>query len=420
VATQIIATQEKAIAAELTPGDRLLSLDVFRGATIAAMMLVNNPGDWANTYAPLLHAEWHGWTFTDLVFPFFLWIVGVAIPLSCARRLAQGQSRRELLLHAVRRSAILFGLGLFLNSFSYLIDGSILREGVGPWLRDYLTTVRVPGVLQRIAVCYLASTAVFLFGGIRLQGGMIAGLLAAYWLVMMAVPVPGFGPGVLEKEGNLAQYIDNLVLNGPVVGTHVWKSARTWDPEGILSTFPAIATCLFGVLAGQLLRGKLRPEIKTTWLFFSGNVLMLCGVLMNPWFPINKGLWTSSYVLFMAGIAAACFAALYWLVDVHGWRKWCKPFAIYGMNAITVFVLAGVIGRVLLEIKISTGAGEAIALKTFLYQKLFLPFASPDTAPWFGLLASPKNASLLWALMCVLVLYGIAWAMYKRRWFVKF
>ncbi len=420
VETQLARAVEQTSLRSDEQSTRVFSLDVFRGATIAAMMLVNNPGDWGNTYAPLLHAEWHGWTFTDLVFPFFLWIVGVAIPLSCARRLAEGQGRQELMLHALRRSAILFGLGLFLNSFAYFIDGSLLREGLGAWFKDYVTTVRIPGVLQRIAICYLASTAVFLFGGIRLQAGTIAALLGGYWLVMMLIPVPGFGPGVLDKQGNVAGYVDNLVLNGPVIGTHVWKSAKTWDPEGVLSTFPAIATCLFGVLAGQLLRVNMRREVKTAWLFFAGNLLLLLGLLAHPWFPINKSLWTSSYVLFMAGMAGVCFATLYWIVDVQGWRKWCKPFAIYGMNAITVFVLAGVLGRLSLEIKVPSGSGEALALKTFLYRKLFLPFASPDTAPFFGLLASPQNASLLWALMYVLLLYGIAWVMYKRKWFVKF
>lgn len=280
-----------------------MSLDVFRGATIAAMMLVNNPGDWSAAYSPLLHASWHGWTFTDTVFPFFLWIVGVAIPLSIVRRLEQGQSRRELFTHAVRRAAILFGLGLFLNSFGYLIDGSLLRDGLGDWLHHYLTTVRIPGVLQRIAVCYLAAIAVFLLTEVRGQIITVGALLLVYWLLMALVPVPGYGAGVLEKEGNFSQFIDNLLLNGPLIGTHVWKSSGTWDPEGIVSTLPAIATCLFGVLTGHLLRQPWSPAVRTSWIFTGGSVLMFAGQLMHLWLPINKNIWTSSYSVFMAGLA---------------------------------------------------------------------------------------------------------------------
>ena len=459
-----------AAAAPMTaPGPRrLMSLDVFRGATIAGMMLVNNPGSWSAVYPPLEHAAWHGWTFTDLIFPFFLWIVGVAIPLSTARRLEQGQSRRELLRHALRRAVLIFGLGFFLNSFSYFIDGSLVRDGIGPWFHHYATTVRIPGVLQRIAICYLAAVAVFLltqtrgagagkseptktsgvegdlargqatgergheaqvpaggarvgFGpGVRGQLLAIVILLAGYWLLMGLWPVPGYGSGILEKEGNFAQYIDDSVLNGPVIGTHVWRTARNWDPEGIVSTLPAIATCLFGVLTGQLLRSKLNPETKTAWMFTAGSLLLLAGQWMNPWLPINKNLWTSSYAVFMAGMALICFAVCYWLVDVQGWRKWAKPFAIYGMNAITVFVLAGILGRLSLEIKLANAAGETVALKTFLYDKFFAPFASPATAPFLSCLAGPRNASLLWALVYVLGLYAVAWGMYRRKWFVKF
>jgi len=385
-----------------------MSLDVFRGATIAAMMLVNNPGDWSAAYSPLLHASWHGWTFTDTVFPFFLWIVGVAIPLSIVRRLEQGQSRRELFTHAVRRAAILFGLGLFLNSFGYLIDGSLLRDGLGDWLHHYLTTVRIPGVLQRIAVCYLAAIAVFLLTEVRGQIITVGALLLVYWLLMALVPVPGYGAGVLEKEGNFSQFIDNLLLNGPLIGTHVWKSSGTWDPEGIVSTLPAIATCLFGVLTGHLLRQPWSPAVRTSWIFTGGSVLMFAGQLMHLWLPINKNIWTSSYSVFMAGLAMVCFGVCYWIVDVQGWRRWARPLAIYGMNAITVFVLAGILGRLTTTIKVGRKSGDPMALKTWLYNLLFAPI--PD----------PKVASLAWALMYVGILYAVAWYMYRRKWFVKF
>ncbi len=397
-----------------------MSLDVFRGATIAAMILVNNPGNWSAAYKPLLHAEWHGWTFTDLIFPFFLWIVGVAIPLSTARRLEQGQSRRQLLLHALRRSVIIFALGFFLNSFGYLIDGSLFRDGFPAWLHNYATTVRIPGVLQRIGICYFLAMLIYLGTGIRGQAIWIVGLLAGYWALMIVGPLLGGGAGGLGEHGNFCEFIDSLVLNGKTIGQHVWSGGKTWDPEGIFSTVPAVATCLFGIMTGHLLRSRLTPEAKTAWLFVGGNLLLFAGVVLDIWLPINKKLWTSSYAVFMAGMALNCFAVSFWLVDVQGWRKWAKPFAVYGMNAIAVFMLAGLLGRISLTVKLTNAAGEKVALKTYLYDHLCAPFASPDTAPCFGFLASPNNASLLWALFYVVGLYLVAYGMYRRKWFLKF
>jgi predicted acyltransferase len=384
------------------------------------MILVNNPGNWGAIYAPLDHAEWHGWTFTDLIFPFFIWIVGVAIPLSTARRLEQGQSRRQLLLHALRRSVIIFALGFFLNSFLYLIDGSLFRDGFSAWFHNYAMTVRVPGVLQRIGICYFIATMIYLGTGIRGQIIWIAGLLAGYWVLMIIGPLFGCGTGGLEQHGNFAEYIDNLVLNGKIIGVHVWKGGKTWDPEGIFSTVPAIASCLFGIMTGHLIRSKQTPETKTAWLFVGGNLLLFAGVVMDVWLPINKKLWTSSYSVFMAGMAMNCFAVCYWLVDVQGCRKWAKPFAIYGMNAIAVFLMAGLLGRILPTIKVATAAGKTVGLQSYLYDNLFAPFASADTAPFFGFLASPKNVSLMWAFMYVTGLYLVAYAMYRRKWFLKF
>ncbi|MCX6892563.1 MAG: DUF5009 domain-containing protein [Verrucomicrobia bacterium] len=404
-----------------TPGPaRLMSLDVFRGATIAGMILVNNPGTWSAAYKPLLHAEWHGWTFTDLIFPFFLWIVGVAIPLSTARRLEQGQGRRGLLLHALRRCAIIFALGFFLNSFNYLLDGSLSRDGFTAWLHNYATTVRVPGVLQRIGICYFIAVLIFLRFSIRGQLAWIAGLLGGYWLLMIVGPMLGCGTGGLEQHGNFCEYVDSLVLNGKVIGMHVWRGGKTWDPEGVFSTVPAVATCLFGVMTGHMLRSKQTPETRTAWLFVAGNLLLFAGGVMDFWLPINKKIWTSSYAVFMAGMATNCFAVCYWLVDVQGWRKWAKPFAIYGMNAITVFMLAGLLGRILPAIKVAGDSGKKIGLQSWLYDHLCAPFTSPDTAPFLRSLASPNNASLMWALIYVIGLYLVAYAMYRRKWFLRF
>ena len=394
---------------------RLMSLDVFRGVTIASMMLVNNPGSWSHIYPPLEHAEWNGWTFTDTIFPFFLWIVGVAVPLSTSRRLEQGQSRRELFLHALRRAVIIFALGFFLNSFGFFIDGSMVKLGFPGWLQSYLTNVRIPGVLQRIAVCYLVATLVFLATNIRGQVIWTAGLLLVYWLLMAFAPFPTnvqgethFISGALERGRNFSAYVDDLVLNGPVIGTHVWKSTGTWDPEGIVSTLPAIATCLFGILTGHLLRARRSEAEKTAWLMVAGTLLMWLGSVMDLWLPINKSVWTGSYSVFMAGLAMICFGVYYWFVDVKGCRTLVRPFAIYGMNAITLFVLSGILGRLLNEIRVTTAPDKAVGLKTFLYEKIFTP------------LARPINASLLWAVMWVLLLYLVAWVMYRKKWFVKF
>lgn len=339
---------------------------------------------------------------------------------STGRRLEQGQGRRELFLHVLRRAVIIFALGFLLNSLSVLLDASLWREGFLGWCHAYATTVRVPGVLQRIGVCYLFASLIYLRTGVRGQVLWLAGLLAGYWMLMVLVPVPGHGAGILDKEGNFSQYIDNLVLNGPVIGTHVWKGGKFWDPEGIISTLPAIATCLFGILAGTLLRSRLIAEAKAAWLLSAGVLLLGAGVVMNVWLPINKSLWTSSYSVFMAGMAAVCFGVAYWFIDVQGWRRWARPFAIYGMNAITLFVFAGVEGRISQAISLTSADGRALHLNSFLYEKLFGAFVSRQTAPFCGFLASPENASLMWALLYMALGYGVAWLMYRRKWFVRF
>jgi predicted acyltransferase len=368
------------------PSARLMSLDVFRGATIASMMLVNNPGNWSAVYPPLLHAEWHGWTFTDVIFPFFLWIVGLAMTLSFARRVERGDNKTRLLLHVLRRSAIIFALGLFLAGFPYY----------------HLSTIRIPGVLQRIAVCYLVASIIFLTTRVRGQVAWTFGLLASYWVLMKLVPVPGYGAGVLEKAGNFAQWVDSIVLSG-----HMWASSRVWDPEGIVSTLPAIATTLFGILTGHILRLRRSEEEKTAWIFLLGGGLMWAGSVMSWWLPINKSLWTSSYSVFMAGLAAGVFAACYWLVDVRGYKRWAQPFVAYGMNAITVFVLSGLIGRTLGLIKVTAGDGSSVPLGAWMFSTLFAP------------LAAPKNASLLYAVTYVILLWGVAAWLYRRRLFLK-
>jgi predicted acyltransferase len=388
---------------------RLVSLDAFRGATIAAMLLVNNPGTWSELYPPLKHAEWHGWTFTDTVFPFFLWIVGVAIPLSFAKRLAQGARRAELFRHVLIRAAIIFALGLFLSSFGSLIDGSLAKKGLGTWLADWFANVRILGVLQRIALCYLAASAIYLTTRLRGQIVWTVGLLIGYWLVMRCVPVPGGGVGVFDEKGNLSQWLDQAVL-----GAHCYKGTKFYDPEGLLSTLPALATCLLGIFTGEWLRTERTPAEKVAWLLVAGNLLLFAGALMDLAFPINKKIWTSSFSVFMAGLAMNCFGVCYWLIDVQGWGGWARPFVIFGMNAIAMFVLAGVIGRAIMEISVPLADGQSLALRTWLWDRLFLALTRGET-PW----CSVKFVSLLYALSFVSVFFLIAWGMYRRKWFIK-
>ncbi len=365
---------------------RLLSLDVFRGATIASMMLVNNAGNWNAVYPPLRHSAWHGWTFTDTIFPFFLWIAGVSMTLSFAKRLDRNDSRARLLTHTLQRAATIFLLGMFLNLFPLF----------------QLSTVRIPGVLQRIAVCYLIAGFIFLYTSLRGQIVWTASLLFVYCALMKLVPVPGFGSGILEKEGNFAQYVDQLVLSG-----HMWASSKTWDPEGIVSTLPAIATMLFGILTGHLLRSRFTPESKTAWLMVMGTCLMGAGLIWAWWLPINKPLWTSSYSLLMAGMAANVFGCCYWVIDIKGYRRWSRPLAVYGMNAITVYVLAGLLSKLSSFIKVASTDGTTITAGKWVYENIYAP------------LASPVNASLLYALTYVAILYAVSWFMYRMKWFVR-
>lgn len=380
--------------AKPVPQPRLVSLDVFRGATMASMLLVNNPGDWDNLYSQLDHAAWNGWTFTDLIFPFFLWIVGVAVPLSIGRRLEMGEPRSAAVWRIVRRSIILVGLGLALNGFPHYD----------------LSTIRIPGVLQRIGVCYLAASMIFLFTSPRGQALAIAGLLGGYWLLMAFMPVPGWGHGIFAEHGNFSEYVDSLVL-----GKHMWRETKTYDPEGIISTLPAIATVLFGIMAGHLLRSEKTPAQKVEALLLSGASLIVAGLVMNHWLPINKKLWTTSYSVFMAGMATTLFGICYWLVDVRGRRAWARPFAIYGMNAITVFVLTGLLGRISTLVTVGERDGHPVMFKSWLFGGMKTGFQHLA-----GPLATPKNCSLVYALMYVVLMYLVAWTMYRRKWFVRF
>ena len=355
---------------------RLTSLDAFRGATIALMVLVNTPGDGRFVYSPLRHAEWHGWTPTDVVFPSFLWIVGVALTFSLSKRIEAGASRQQVFLGATRRAAILFALGLLVYLFPSF---------------DF-STMRVLGVLQRIAVCYWIAVAIWLTTGIRGQILWIAGLLAAYWMLMTLVPVPGYGPGRLDVDGNFSHWVDRIIL-----GAHNYNETKTWDPEGVAGTLPSIATALFGIMAGHILRLRSELAERTTWLFLAGNLLIALGLICDVWMPINKKLWTSSFSIFMAGLDFVLLAGFVWIVDARGHRKAVRPLVILGMNAIAIYMASEII-----EIGLNTSG-----LKRTIFDSVFAP------------LASPVNASLIYALVYVLLMFAIAWFMHRRNWYLR-
>ena len=381
--------------------DRVISLDVFRGITIAAMILVNDPGSWEHIYPPLEHAEWNGWTLTDLIFPFFLFIVGVSMTLSLSSRIARGATRRGLAIHIVRRSALIFLIGLFLNAFPHF-----------DW-----SSIRIMGVLQRIAVCYLFAGLLYLAtfrkdeaagrpsrisANVPVTACVALTLLVGYWALMTFVPVPGYGAGHLGKEDSLAAYIDRSLLRG-----HLWSESKTWDPEGLLSTLPAVASLLIGVLTGEWLRSDRSAERKTLGLAGAGVILLVAGQLLHPYFPINKNLWSSTFVLFTGGCAMLSLAACYWIVDVRRWRFWTRPFLVFGMNAILAYALGALVSEVSTDFEFRNSRGHLRTLHGWLYGRFFVPHFSP------------VNASLVFAIFFVMVIFALLWPFHRRKLFLR-
>src|SRR5215813_10306982 len=360
--------------------ERLLSLDAFRGLTIAGMILVNDAGDWDHVFPPLQHAAWDGWTLADLIFPFFLFIVGVSMSFSFSRRVRQGHGLTGVYLQVVRRTLILFALGLFLNALYYIPGGFSFA------------VLRIPGVLQRIAVVYFFASFVMLKTDPKEQTVIAVCLLLWYWAVMELVPVPGYGAGVLTPQGNFAAYLDNLLLHGHL-------KQETWDPEGILSTVPAVATTLFGGLAGHWVRAAKDPYEKATGLFVLGGIGVVLGVVWGQVFPINKNLWTSSYVVFTAGLALYFLGVCYWLIDLKGYWRWATPFVVFGVNAIAVYALSIVMDRVLEWLSFARPDGSVVPCRVWIYEHLYAPWAGR----WFG----DMYASFFYAVTYVLLWLGL-------------
>ena len=368
---------------------RLLSVDVFRGMLVAGMLLVDYPGDENAGYWWIRHAHWNGWTPADFIFPTFLFLVGVSIVLSFSARLQRGETRGHIALHAAKRSVILFALGLFLN-------------GVPEF---HLATWRIEGVVQRIAICYFVAGVLFLWTDVR--GLVIAAVvcLLGYWALMRLVPVPGMGlPGrdipVLAPDRNLVDWIDRALFSGRLYN-------QTRDPEGVLSTIPAIATALAGVLTGLWLRSGRSARAKAAGMLAAGAVGLAVGATWDRWFPINKNVWTSSFVVFTAGFALAFLAVLYWAIEIRGSRgRWTMPFLVFGMNAIVGFCFDELLWVPLYYIHTKAADGSASTLQQYL-NGLLLKFASP------------ANASLVMAIVTVLFCWALMWLLYRRRIFVK-
>ncbi|KPM48262.1 acyltransferase family protein [Jiulongibacter sediminis] len=409
--------------------ERLVSVDVFRGLTIMLMTIVNNPGDWGNVYAPLLHADWHGCTPTDLVFPFFLFIVGVSIVLASPSEAGRQTSFSKIATRSLR----IFGLGLFLNFFSKiqlfglegyaLLTVRLLITAVVVWLlltkydpkkqliaaiaivvlmfilaysTEMFSDVRIPGVLQRIALVYFV--VVLLYQKMSLKGmiAMAAVLLLGYWAAMALIPVEGI-TGNFAADENVAAMIDRIFLEG-----HMWSSSKTWDPEGLFSTFPAIVTGILGVFAGLAITGKFGREKGWRYLVYGGVISVALGLVWHTIFPINKALWTSSYVLLVGGLAALCLALIQYISVLVKGESWTKPFVIFGVNPMLVFFFSGIIPRVLSDIKV---AGQG--LQSYIYEHIL------------GFIGDPKLHSFSWAIFYLIFWFLILVWFWRKKIIVK-
>ena len=376
-----------------TNSERLVSLDVFRGLTIAAMILVNHPGSWQHVYAPLRHTVWHGWTPTDLLFPFFLFIMGASIKLSLDKYLKSGKPKVSLLPRIFRRTILLFLFGLILNGFP-----------------DYnFSVLRIPGVLQRIAGCYLFISLIYL-ANVRTEGDRLyfsprfmlwlgLGFMVLYWGLMRFVPVPGYGAGLWDsKAGNLAAYVDRWVF-----GSHLWRYSKVWDPEGLMSTLPALSTTISGLICAWWLRLQHQNRMQKLMMFFvAGTAGVLLGYLLSLIVPINKNLWTPSYVFLTSGFALGVLGICMWLVDVKGWTRWSKSFQVLGSNAILVYFLSALGGRVMHMVRIG-----GTSLTSLIYQSI--------CAPVFG----DMLGSLVFAILYVVLWTGLMAILYVHRIFVR-
>ncbi len=393
--------------------ERLLSLDVFRGMTVAGMLLVNNPGTWSAIYPPLQHAPWHGWTPTDLIFPFFLFIVGITTELSLRARRARGDDERAIIRQVVRRGALIFLFGLALSAFPFFTWTATLPDNPDPTFWDRVVhrveNLRVLGVLQRIGIAYFFGALLTLRTSWRQQLAILAALLFGYWALMTLVPVPDTGvPGrfVLDQPAALlSAWLDRTVL-----GTnHLWIGSKTWDPEGLLSTLPAIGTMMLGTFAGRWIGERDRQLTERLAAMFAiGAIAMVVGLMWGWVFPINKSIWTSSYVIFTAGMGAVALAVCMWTIDVMQVRRWTFPFVVYGMNPMLAFLGSGLMARLISSIwMVEVGDGTRISAQGLVFKGAFVSWLPP------------REASFAYALSFVALWFVILWAAWKRGFVLK-
>ncbi|HEX4007411.1 MAG TPA: heparan-alpha-glucosaminide N-acetyltransferase domain-containing protein [Acidobacteriaceae bacterium] len=372
---------------------RMLSLDVLRGITIAFMIMVNNNG--GHAYWPFEHSAWNGWTPTDLVFPTFLFLVGVTTVMSIESRIRRGNSPASQVPHILRRFVLLFLLGIFVNGFPKF-----------PW--EHL---RIYGVLQRIALCYLLAGLLWLAvrssqRKVATLTAILAACLLGYWILMRFVPVPGYGvPGrdipLLDKDANLVAWLDRHIFPG-----RLYEGTR--DPEGLLSDIPSLATAILGMLTAVWLRTTRSLQSKCAGLLAAGILCILLGELWNPWFPINKKLWTSSYVLFAAGCSLVLWALCMFLSDIKGWKQgWTGFWLVFGMNAIFAYVLSEVLSSLLWTITVRSSAGPPINLGGWIYAHVFQSIQPSGVA------------SLIYSICFMLVCWLPTAVLYRRKIFLK-
>lgn len=394
--------------------ERLLSLDVFRGLTIAGMLLVNTPGSWGAIYPPLEHAAWNGWTPTDLIFPFFLFIVGITTELSLSARRARGAGDAELRRQILRRGALIFLFGFLLNGVPFFTWTAIPGNPDPTFLQrvvDRLYDWRLLGVLQRIGLAYIVAGLVSLNASVKRLVIVVTAILFGYWIALTCLPVPGthgtIGALLLDRpEATMAAWWDRFLLDWTRfgLGNHIWPESVTWDPEGFFSTIPAVATCLLGNLAGRWIVKKERPLLdRVSALFAVGALGMMVGLMWNWVLPINKNLWTSSYVLFTAGMACVAIATIMWIVDVRGVKRWTAPWVTYGLNPLVAYIGSFFMARMIYSVLSVSYHGQTVSLEEAIFRSLFLPWASP------------VNASLAFAVAFVLLWYGILIVLQRYR-----
>lgn len=382
---------------------RLLALDVMRGITIAGMILVNNPGSWGHIYAPLEHAEWNGLTPTDLVFPFFMFIMGVSTYFSLKK--FDFKLSAPVFWKVIRRAVLIYLIGLAISWFGMTLRG-VLNEKTFLEAAANFDRIRLVGVLPRLGLCYgIGAICALLIKG-RALVWTIAGMLVAYALILV------FGHGYEFSDANVISIVDHKILSED----HMYRStvgdvSLKFDPEGLLSTLPSIAHMLIGFLCGKMIMDTKRNEERTNKLFIVGTLLTFCGFLLSYGFPINKKIWSPTFVLTTCGLAASLFALLIWAIDIKGWKKWSKFFEVFGINPLFLFCLSGVVAIIISAVKVPYELSESglTSLQGWVYRMVMVPF--------FG--GNETLASLIFALMFVLLMWLVGLILYKKKIYIK-